>query len=252
MKRDLIETILDKLSSPNPSGKPYSINELHKAIGSPNKTNYMESIKKAVKMGMVERTRTKLDSRKIILVLPDKYDKIKNFIQYYSMNIKNQKQLVNTYFKRLEERKHTWLLAEQKEIEQPMHIFKKTKIGNRSVMDLIPTKPEKRMSASWKLDKKTMEHLDSILKIINNMFTYSGLLTHILTLEKLPKSHDSEIKNYHKITIDTIKDIVTKLQKITKKSNYFIHQYIENHLMPYHIINQLEQILKKKPMTLKN
>ncbi len=108
------------------------------------------------------------------------------------------------------------------------------------------------MRTSWKLDKKTIEHLDSILKIIDNMFTYSGSFTYILTLEILPRSYDSEIKNYQKLSIDTVKDIVTKLQKITKKSNYFIHQYIENHLMPYHIINQLEQILKKKPMTLKN
>ncbi len=125
MKKDLIDEITDKLSAGNPSGEPYSINELHRAIGSPNKTNFMENIKKGVKMGLFEKTKTKLDSRKICLVLPDKYDKIKNFIQYYSMNIKNQKQLVNTYFKRLEERKHTWLVAEQTEIEVPMHVARK-------------------------------------------------------------------------------------------------------------------------------
>lgn len=245
MKKDLIEDILDKLSS----GKPYSINELHRAIGTPNKTNYMENIKKAVKMGLVEKTKTKLDSRKICLVLPDKNKKVMNFIKYFSNNLKTQKQLANSYFNRLEERKHTWQVAEQTEIEQPMYIPKKTKIGNRLVMDMIPTKHEKKWKISWKLDKKTIEHLDSILKIIDNMFTYSGSFTYILTLEILPKSYNSEIKDYQKLSIDTVKDIVTKLQKITKKSNYFIHQYIANHLMPYHIINQLEQISKIKPMT---
>jgi len=190
MKKDLIEDILEKLST----GKPYSINELHRELGSPNKTNYMESIKKVVKTGMVEKTKTKLDSRKICLVLPDKNKKVMNFIKYFSNNLKTQKQLANSYFNRLEERKHTWLVAEQTEIEQPMYIPKKTKIGNRLVMDMIPTKPEKKWKISWKLDKKTIEHLDSILKIIDNMFTYSGSFTYILTLEILPKSYNSEIK----------------------------------------------------------
>ncbi len=250
MKKDLIDEITDKLSAGNPSGEPYSINELHRAIGSPNKTNYMESIKKAVRMGLVEKTKTRSDSRKICLVLPDKNQKIMNFIKHFSNNLKTQKQLVNSYFKNLEERKDTWQVAEQTEIEEPMYVArKKGKKGKQILYDIIPTKPQKRMRTSWKLDKKTIEHLESILKIIDNMFTYSGVFTYILTLEILQKSYNKEIKDYQKLSIDTVKDIVTKLDKITEKSNYFIHQYIANRLMPYHTINQLEQISKIKPMT---
>jgi len=242
MKTDLKPIIIKKLEI-----RQYFKNELHREIGKPNKTNYENTIKELEKEGIIGRKRDEVDTRRIIIYLIDKNQKIMNFIKYFSNNLKTQKQLVNSYFNRLEERKHTWKVAEQTEIEEPRYIPKKTKVGKRFVMDLIPTKPVKRMKTSWKLDKKTIEHLDSILDIIDNMFTYSGSFTYILTLEILPKSYNSEIKNYQKLSIITIKDIVTKLERITKKSNYFIIQYIANRLMPYRIINQLEQISKKKP-----
>jgi len=233
--RDIKKEIIDTLTFE----RELSSNEIHKKIGRPNKTTYTKCIKELVKSGNLKQRKDSEDLRLKLYSLTDPNERLTRYIESFDNGLENQKTIADGYLRALKDCGPHIV----KVIQEPVYFS--------TLKGSVPSSQSReRISYSWKINKKAHEYINSIITIINNIFVQSGSLTYAQALEILPKSYDSKIKNYQKNCINTIKEIINKLESVTKKSDYLLYQYLPYNLIGFNLVNELERMSKIKPKIL--